>query len=168
MNKLNNLLAREDIVNYLDQIKQDKESNQLTHFELFKESKNDYDQLKRSSSNPKNIDFKVLESLEEKEEPQRLLTKNYSVKQFKKSQSHFFFEDYKKKYEEEVSNVDKKMIKIEANIKMDVENQNKHFEEIKKKKLERISSKKSKHIKSFMYFSFTFYCDNLKNISVRK
>lgn len=100
--------------------------------------------MKRSNSNPKNVDFNILETLEDQDLNQRLMTRNYSIKQIKKSQS-FFFEDNQEKYKDEVKNFDKKMDRIESNIKVEIDNQAKNFEEIKRKKLERISSKKSKN-----------------------
>ena len=128
---------------FLDEIKQDSTANKQTHLELFKAEET----LIRSNSNPKNVDFRVLGTLEDQdqEQNQRLMTKNYSIKQIKKAQS-FFFEDNQEKYKDEVKNFDKKMDKIESNIKFEIDSQAKNFEEIKKKKLERISSKKSIYI----------------------
>lgn len=98
---------------------------------------------KRSNSNPKNVDFHVLETLEDQEQNQRLMTRNYSIKHIKKAHK-ILFEENKEKYKDEVKNFDNKMDKIESNIKIEIDSQAKNFEEIKKKKLERISSKKSK------------------------
>lgn len=122
---------------FLDEIKQTESSKKETHFELFKEE----EKYKRSNSNPKNVEIQVLETLEDQEQPQRLMTRNYSIKQIKKAHN-FFYQDNKEKYKDEVKKFDSKMEKIESNIKKEIDNQSKNFEEIKKRKLERISSKK--------------------------
>ncbi len=103
--------------------------------------------MKRSNSNPKNNEIYVLESLDESEQ-QRMTTNNYSIKQIKKVQT-LFFEENQQKYKEDVTKFDKKMDKIENNIKIEIYNQTKNFEEIKRKKLDRIQTKKSK--KSFEF-----------------
>ncbi len=124
---------------FLDQINLDSTCNKQTHLELFQQNEQSY---KRSNSNPKNVDFHVLETLEDQDSNQRLNTRNYSITTIKKAQK-ILFEDNKQKYKDEVINFDKKMDKIESNIKVEIDSQAKNFEEIKKRKLERISSKKS-------------------------
>lgn len=96
-------------------------------------------------------DLKALDILNDRP---KVLSKNISVKQFKPR--HTFFEKNQDIYQDEVKKFDNKLDKIENNLKVDMVNQTKNFEDLKKKKLERIISKKSNSKKIFYKFFYIF------------
>ena len=114
--------------------KNDPNSNNQIHLELFKEDV----EMERCDTNP-GLNMEILTTSEnENNNGQRIKT---SVN---KKRVNFLFDDNKDKYTEDLNNLDKKMDNIQESIKVEFINQANNFSEIKRKKLERISSKKSK------------------------
>ena len=74
-----------------------------------------------------------------------------------RKRASFLFEDNRDKYKQDLNNLEKKMDNIQDSIKAEFVNQAKNFEEIKKKKLERISSKKGKKNKRENIFLLNYF-----------
>ena len=108
-----------------------------THYELFKDDLSNSDET-RCVTNP-DLDMEILKTSENDNE--RIKTS------LNRKRTIFLFDDNKGKYREDMQNLDRKMDFIQDSIKIDFQNQAKNFEEIKKKKLYKINSKKSKLFK---------------------
>lgn len=105
-----------------------------THYELFQEN----NESARCTTNP-DMEIEILRTSENNNNVDDRIKTSLNRKK-----TIFLFEDNKQKYKEDLNKLDKKMDNIQDSIKSEFLNQAKNFAEIKKKKLQKMNSKKSK------------------------